>query len=559
MCCWKNNKLCGENEFLKCFACFETVHQTALDEHTETHPDTNSGIYTCLGIHNSKFIDSKVIYGCVGQKVSSVEGQQPDVYKCFLCSLQTKNLNHFKKHLGTAHQVKVSKSNFVPRCKYCHLYFAANSQQEDHEYFCRGADLPYCGDCDAQFASPNSWRRHINEEHAGKYGPRKMFGTSTFNKSLLCNSCGVTFRNRSAFKYHERKKHANQPTGSRSAADAKQKHVCDYCGAAFLRHYTLTEHVNFRHTKTKQYPCKYCDRLFLRRTELMRHLVNHRKSNAIQCSMCKFQGFSKYELKRHFLKDHKIGQFKCTCCTAKFTDYEKYEDHKYLKLCPRYHQVGSSKAGYSKEAQLAQERDSDLTMASLVGEDGDSNIYTWVNANGDLVQAYIKKEDLVNAGKSGQIESLQLMEMSDGQVQIGMQVPNDVMRASSSVVSVADVQAGAVELMQTDDAAATPVKAAAGIDDDVDEGKSDHSQDLVMVETNGDNGNAAQSKTEALTLPLGLQIGSQAGDGNKSDADDRTKVTEMSLEDFQQLYGSGALESIKMEDTENGKCYVVYI
>ena len=409
-----------------------------------------------------------------------------------------------------------------------------------------------------------------------------------------------------------------------SEADAdslKGKHVCQFCGASFLRQYTLTEHVNYRHTKSKFHECKYCGRMFLRRSELARHLLNHRRGSPILCSMCKFQGFSKYELKRHFLKDHRIGQFKCTCCTAKFTDYEEYEEHKYKKLCPRYHQPGK---------QLIVNSGPNATVASLIGEDGESNIYSWINANGDIVRAYINKQDLVNIG--GKTESLQLVEMPDGQIQISLQseASNAMDVAQADAVHAADIESGTVQLLEINSTSSDCSRAVdqeavyqEAVDqkgvtvkqevvdqkavyqeavkqevddqngvvsvqkqveygnggDDVNAHSNSSSQNSVkLVIAEEDHGQTEQlfyhssnsefntlqklgvsNSDKVATVPADLNLVTGQHNDEQATTAQVGSVTEMSLEDFQQLYGSSALDAIETEETENGKCFVVYV
>lgn len=83
----------------------------------------------------------------------------------------------------------------------------------------------------------------------------------TEKKEVICQSCGLAFKNTRNLRAHM-KKHG-EPT-----------HKCHLCEKSYFRKGELTEHISAMHEQNRMYVCEYlnCGKSYLRKPHLNHHV-----------------------------------------------------------------------------------------------------------------------------------------------------------------------------------------------------------------------------------------------------------------------------------------------
>ena len=123
-----------------------------------------------------------------------------------------------------------------------------------------------------------------------------MYAHSYRGRPPLCEQCGKTFSNQTAFK-----KHILTHTGE------KQYH-CEQCGRPFSCQSSLKRHM-VTHTGEKPHKCEQCGKTFSHRFTLKTHLLIHTGEKPFTC-FCQKSFKSLKGLKAH-CRIHSDERFKC--------------------------------------------------------------------------------------------------------------------------------------------------------------------------------------------------------------------------------------------------------
>lgn len=120
------------------------------------------------------------------------------------------------------------------------------------------------------------------------------------SESVLCESCGDTFKSRDYLKTHVDIKHNNQTV------------ACSICNAKFAAKHSLKRHIKRVHG-TKNFICSTCGKGFAYETHLSKHVkVVHEKLTIVnknkKCRFCDRKYFDKKSLTIHERSVH-TGEF----------------------------------------------------------------------------------------------------------------------------------------------------------------------------------------------------------------------------------------------------------
>ena len=134
----------------------------------------------------------------------------------------------------------------------------------------------------------------------------------------VCDTCGVIFTSRKAWKQHMAK-HAAEKTSTRF--------ICKVCNRAFIVIRQLKKHMKL-HSKNRPHVCEVCGRSFKQRNALYRHRFVHSDIKPHTCEYCG-KGFTdRYNLKGHLRTHTGEKPFQCDICTASFTHNVSLKTHK---------------------------------------------------------------------------------------------------------------------------------------------------------------------------------------------------------------------------------------
>ena len=122
---------------------------------------------------------------------------------------------------------------------------------------------------------------------------------------ISCDKCDLSFASNRNLKRHLQYVHSR----------VKNFH-CEKCDSSFYTNGDLTRHVRGVHLKLKPYSCDQCDLSFLANHKLDRHKKTvHLNQKPISCQKCEKSFGDKGDLKRHFEAVHlKQKSFQCPKC-----------------------------------------------------------------------------------------------------------------------------------------------------------------------------------------------------------------------------------------------------
>lgn len=132
--------------------------------------------------------------------------------------------------------------------------------------------------------------------------------------SYVCRICDKYFKHISSLKEHE---NIHNSTENKMQANLDRPHVCDICGLAFKKGYTLTVHYRM-HTGHKPFACKFCSDMFSSSANRSVHMRTHTGCRPYVCNFCGF-AFNQ----SHVLTEHKrlhTGErpYECGLCKMAF-------------------------------------------------------------------------------------------------------------------------------------------------------------------------------------------------------------------------------------------------
>lgn len=178
-------------------------------------------------------------------------------YKCDQCDesfkqLTSLNCHKTNKHLSESEREK--KDTFV--CSYCGQVCKTKSSLQEHTMIHTGEFNFECDVCKKPFRRNSHMKKHLRL-HTGE-------------KPYKCDICPKEFRISQQLLKHK-KTHG-----------AEKKYNCTICGMTTAYKDNLDIHVRSVHMKIKKHICEYCGEAYLRPSILKRHLQSKHKNEMLQ-------------------------------------------------------------------------------------------------------------------------------------------------------------------------------------------------------------------------------------------------------------------------------------
>ena len=206
-------------------------------------------------------------------------------HKCDFCELVFDHMSYLKKHIATAHEVKVS-------CEICFLDCESSKQLKKHmkKKHQIGA-LKCCPHCEHKNKYMIRLKKHIDENHP-EHGEKKH----------MCSVCGKGFIFEASCRIHE--------------ANIHEKFPCHICGKQLSTKYFLEDHLNSIHKlEQNEHVCEICGFSALSKVLMQRHrLIQHVKKDRNKCPHCEFQSYKLDTMHVHIDSKHSDHDKKTVFC-----------------------------------------------------------------------------------------------------------------------------------------------------------------------------------------------------------------------------------------------------
>lgn len=129
---------------------------------------------------------------------------------------------------------------------------------------------------------------------------------------LVCRICSTKFETKEEVKQHE---------------EIHKTHICDQCGAAFLKKSYLQDH-QLMHSEERRYGCKVCGKAFKHRHTLSVHKKTHEDVRGFICEVCGDSFRARATLHTHTLLKHSdVKNFPCPSCNLRFNLKSSRDKH----------------------------------------------------------------------------------------------------------------------------------------------------------------------------------------------------------------------------------------
>lgn len=104
--------------------------------------------------------------------------------------------------------------------------------------------------------------------------------------------------------------------------------ICDLCGHKCSRKYHLGKHIQFKHTKERNFSCPMCPYKFVTKSDLNKHFRKHTGEKPYVCDLCDFRCAKKFYLKSHVQYKHtKEKSFSCHMCLYQCVTKYNLDEH----------------------------------------------------------------------------------------------------------------------------------------------------------------------------------------------------------------------------------------
>ncbi|KAG5887491.1 hypothetical protein JTB14_023677 [Gonioctena quinquepunctata] len=189
-----------------------------------------------------------------------------------------------------------------------------------------------CRICTLCFTSPEQVKQH--EE---------------IHKTHICDQCGAAFLKKHYLSDHllihsddrhykcricgKTFRHRHTLSVHKRTHDISRSFVCETCGAGFRARCTLLTHMRLKHTDERNYPCTACNLKFNLKSSLDKHFLRKHTSNrekSFVCNKCGAAYLNKTTLTRHIAEKHlgKAKTYPCNICENKvYTTKKSLSSH----------------------------------------------------------------------------------------------------------------------------------------------------------------------------------------------------------------------------------------
>ena len=199
-------------------------------------------------------------------------------------------------------------------CETCGKGFRRADSLKRHQAIRHAATSPcsqaQCDQCGKKFLRRSSLVKHIMVVHSANrpsntLRDKYLARVKVRSKRVTCATCSITFKNRSYFKDHMKKKHgaiqllAPGPAGAEggiggefmvvmdgSAVGDKDSLPCKYCSFRFESRKDLIEHKTKMHKDERIHPCNTCEMAFKSLSALYKHKTRQHSGKSFVCEGC---------------------------------------------------------------------------------------------------------------------------------------------------------------------------------------------------------------------------------------------------------------------------------
>ncbi|XP_026464054.1 zinc finger protein 317-like [Ctenocephalides felis] len=231
--------------------------------------------------------------------VHNIEGLEKSTLKCFICPRTFYRVKKLKNHMQ-AHAV-----NNLLSCPVCKASYKTRNILELHIK-----------------SHKNTLECNLNEiNDISEEKNENITDVIQENLSLICDLCGKIFTKRTSLTQHKKRSHGEAryscelcDFSSKSSFNLRRhliSHtserpiICDQCGMAFRNASALKEHILYAHNKDCQHQCEMCPKKFKVKSALSRHLQScHSNERPYACQWCKQAYKRSSHLRRHELQRH---------------------------------------------------------------------------------------------------------------------------------------------------------------------------------------------------------------------------------------------------------------
>ncbi|KAF7663520.1 hypothetical protein LDENG_00208610 [Lucifuga dentata] len=197
-----------------------------------------------------------------------------------------------------------------------------NDNDKDFEGLNEDSDEEYVPVPQPSSAAPTSTtaQRRKTEIKADKKGNGETVENESKKGSVLCPTCGKSFKSKYYLKVHNRRHTGEKPFG------------CLKCGKRYFRKENLLEHESRNCVKVQTFSCLTCPATFNRKQELRVHVISHTGEMPYKCSSCPEQFMHKRDLTTHMIKIHGFPKpHACDQCTKSFLTRTELRVHEAAK------------------------------------------------------------------------------------------------------------------------------------------------------------------------------------------------------------------------------------
>lgn len=230
-----------------CCKSFTQNHRLKLHVRSVHQKEKNVSCEIC----NKEFFDQSAL------KAHKVVHFDVRPYKCDQCDESFKQLTSLNVHKTNRHlpaSEKAKLDSFV--CSYCGQVCKTKSSLQEHTMIHTGEFNFNCDVCQKKFRRNSHLNKH-KRLHTGE-------------KPYKCDVCPKEFRISQQLLKHK-KTHG-----------AEKKYSCTICGMTTAYKDNLDIHVRSVHMKIKKHICEYCGEAYLRPSILKRHLQSKHKNELLQ-------------------------------------------------------------------------------------------------------------------------------------------------------------------------------------------------------------------------------------------------------------------------------------
>lgn len=197
-----------------------------------------------------------------------------DNFACLFCSEQFRYFNLLLQHVNASHSVH----QYI--CTFCGRAFPSYPNLRGHISHFHSSGRFKCTICDQRYSTNDGLKLHMGKTHGSKV--------------INCEQCSEKFVSR----YHK-SRHIIKVHGG--------GHKCAYCGVAFIKYSSMSNHIRRLHLKEKNVQCTLCSERFFDGTRLKMHMVRHVGERLFRCDYCGKRFLRKKNLRGHVALHLKSG------------------------------------------------------------------------------------------------------------------------------------------------------------------------------------------------------------------------------------------------------------